>query len=185
MQPAARRLETLMTTKNVKGTTCYADALLICQNLGELTAYELAGDQILIPNDDGSSSTIAQSLVLIPGVSLASDEVARGIAMLGTSPLGVRCLIQPDGKQIPDFTVMFAENGKAERFSSMRPWFDRDGGLYLIPDEDTVADNSTCFKFDRGLRKAGRPWADEADRHRGIAEATALLLAEGADNRPG
>jgi hypothetical protein len=174
-----------MTKKNVKGTASYSDALLICQNLGELTAYEIAGDQILIPNDEGSSSTIAQSLVLLPGVSLASYELARGIAMIGTSALAVRCLIQPDGKRFSDFTVMFAENGNAERFASMRPWFDRDGGLYLIPDEDTVADNSTCFKFDRGLRKAARPWADEADRHRGIAEATALLLAEGAENRPG
>ena len=105
--------------------------------------------------------------------------------MLGTSALGIRCLIQPDGKRIPDFTVVLVENGKAERFASMRPWFDRDGGLYLIPDEDTVADNSTCFKFDRGLRKAARPWADKADVHRGIAEAATLLLAEEADNRPG
>ena len=174
-----------MTKKNVKGTASYAEALLICRNLGELTAYEFAGDQILIPDEDDSSSSFARSLVLMPGVSLASDEMARGIAMLGTSALGVRCLIQPDGKRIPDFTVMFAENGKAERFASMRPWFDLDGGLYLIPDEGTVADNSTCFKFDRGLRKVARPWANEADQHRGITKATALLLAEEADNRPG
>ncbi|MCA0978829.1 hypothetical protein LCM19_10680 [Qipengyuania flava] len=46
-----------MTRKNVKGTASYAGALLICQNLGELTAYELAGDQILIPDVDGDSST--------------------------------------------------------------------------------------------------------------------------------
>ena len=174
-----------MTKKNVNGTAPYAVALLICQNLGELTAYEIAGDQILIPEDCGGSSSFAQSLVLMPGVRLSSDEMARGIAMLGTSALGVRCLIEPAGGQIPDFTVLFAENGKAERFASMRPWFERESGFYLIPDEDTVADNSTCFKFDRGLRNAARPWADEADRHRGIAEATALLLAEGADNRPG
>ena len=121
----------------------------------------------------------------MPGVSLASDEMARGVAMLGTSALGVRCLMQPDGKRIPDITVMFSENGKAKRFASMRPWFDRDGVLYLLPDEDTAAGNPTCFKFDRGLRKVAQHWADEADQHRGIAEATALLLAEGADNRPG
>ena len=185
MQPAARRIETLMTRKNVKGTASYAGALLICQNLGELTAYELAGDQILIPDEDGGSSNIAQSLVLMPGVSLASDEMARGVAMLGTSALGVRCLIQPDGERIPDFTVLFAENGKAERFAAMRPWFDREGGLYLISDEDTATSNSPCFKFDRGLRKVAQPWTDETDRHRGIAEATTLLLEEEADNRPG
>ena len=185
MQPAARRLETLMTKKNVKGTASYADALLICQNLGELTAYELAGDQILIPDDDGGSSGFARSLVLMPGVSLTSDEMLRGVAMLGTSALGVRCWVQTDEARTAEFTVLFAENGKAERFASMRPWFGRDGGHYLIPDEDTVADNSTCFKFDRGLRKVAQPWTDEADRHRGIAEATTLLLEEGADNRPG
>ncbi|MCA0978830.1 hypothetical protein LCM19_10685 [Qipengyuania flava] len=105
--------------------------------------------------------------------------------MLGTSALGVRCLTHSDGKRIPEFTVLFAENGKAERFGSMRPWLDRDNALYLIPDEGVAASNSTCFKFDRGLRKAARPWTDEADRHRGIAEATTLLLEEGADNRPG
>ena len=174
-----------MTKKNVKGTASYADALLICQNLGELTAYELAGDQILIPDDDGGSSGFFRALVLMPDESLTSDEMLRGVSLLGTSALGVRCLIEPAGGQIPDFTVLFAENGKAERFASMRPWFERESGFYLIPDEDTVADNSTCFKFDRDLRKAARPWADEADRHRGIAEATALLLEEGADNRPG
>ena len=157
MQPAARRLETLMTRKNVKGTASYADALLICQNLGELTAYEIAGEQILMPDDEDSSSIIARSLVLMPGVRLASDEMATGVAMLGTSALGVRCLTHSDGKQIPEFTVLFAENGKAERFANMRPWFDRETGLYLLPNEDTVADNSTCFKFDRGLGKAARP----------------------------
>ena len=76
----------------MKGTASYADALLICQNLGELTAYEIAGDQILIPDQDGGSSNVAQSLLLMPSVSLATDEMARGIAMLGTSALGVRCL---------------------------------------------------------------------------------------------
>ena len=105
--------------------------------------------------------------------------------MLGTSALGVRCLTHSDGNRIPDFTVMFAENGKAERFAEMRPWLDREASLYLIPDEDTAACNSTCFKFDRGLRKVARPWADEADRRRGIIEATALLLDDEADNRPG
>lgn len=185
MQPAARRFETLMTKKNVKGTASYADALLICQNLGELTAYELAGDQILIPDDDGSSSSFARSLVLMPGVRLASDEMARGIGMLGTNALGVRCLTHSDGKRTPEFTVLFAKNGKAERFADMRPWFDRESGLYLLPDEDTAAGNPTCFKFERGLRKTAQPWTDETDRHRGIAEATAPLLAEGADNRPG
>ena len=186
MQPAARRLETLMTKKNVKGTASYAGALLICQNLGELTAYELAGDQILIPDDDGCCSSFARSsLVLMPGVSLTSEAMLGGIAMLGTTALGVRCLLQPDGGRIPDFTVLFAENGKAERVADMRPWFDRDSGLYLFPNEDTAAGNPTCFKFDRGLRKVAQPWTDEADRHRGIAEATTLLLEEGANNRPG
>ena len=174
-----------MTKKNVKGTASYSGALLICQNLGELTAYELAGDQILIPDDSGSSSSIARSLVLMPGVRLASDEMARGIAKLGSTALGVRCLIQPNGGRVPDFTVLFAEDGKAERFASMRPWLDRESGLYLIPDDDAAEGDATCFKFDRGLRRAARPWADESDRHRGITEATALLLEEGANIRPG
>lgn len=185
MQTAARRLETFMTKKNVKGTASYAGALIICQNLGELTAYELADDQILIPDDDGSASSFARWLVLMPGIRLASEEMARGIAKLGTTALGVRCLIQPAGKRIPEFTVLFAENGKAERFAEVRPWFDRKSDLYLLPDEDGAPGNSTCFKFDRGLRKAGRPWNDEADLHRGVAEATALPLEERANNRPG
>ena len=159
--------------------------MLICQNLGELTAYEITGDQILIPDDGGGSSSFARSLVLMPGVSLASDEMARGIAMLGTPALGVRCLIKPGGRRNADFTVLFAENGKAERFASMRPWLDRDNGLHLIAHEDAAEGDATSFKFDRGLRKAAQPWADEADRHRGITEATALLLEEGADSRPG
>ena len=173
-----------MTKKQAKGTASYADALLISQNLAALTAYELAGGQILIPEIEGGSSSVSQSLVLMPGVTLASDEMARGIAMLGTSALGVRCLIQPEGERTPEFTVLFAENGKAERFASLRPWFDRQSGLYLISDQDTASGSTTCFKFHRGLRKAEQPWADEAHRHHGVAEATALLLAEGPITGP-
>ncbi|WP_100259591.1 hypothetical protein [Qipengyuania seohaensis] len=172
-----------MTKKQVKGTASYEGALLMCQNLAELTAYELAGDQVLISDSTGSSSDILQSLMLMPGVRLASTEMARGIATLGTSALGVRCLNYPDGERIGDFTVLFAENGGAERFATMRAWVDQDRRLYLIPDEDADEAGETSFKFDRGLRKVGQPWADKADRQRGLAEAMALLLAEGPDSR--
>lgn len=174
-----------MTKNKVTGTASYEGALLMCQNLAELTAYELAGDQVLIPNSVGSPSDISQSLILMPGVRLASTEMAKGIAMLGTSALGVRCLLYPDGERIGDFTVLFAENGGAERFAGMRAWVDQDRGLYLIPDEDAAEAAETSFKFDRGLRKVGQPWADEADRQRGLAEAMVLLLNEGPDGRAG
>lgn len=183
MQPAARRLETPMTKKETKGRASYVGALLICRNLARLTAYEVIGDQILMPdNGEGQSSTL-QSLILMPGVKLASAEMARGIARLGTTAIGVRCLHSPDTQRVADFTVLFAANGNAERFAAMRAWIDQDGGLYLIPDKGTAEAGDTCFKFDRGLRKATRPWTDGADRRRGLAEAMVLLLAEGADNR--
>ena len=172
-----------MTKKNVKGTASYEGALLMCQNLAERTAYELAGDQVLLPDSVGSPSDTSQSLILMPGVRLASTEMARGIAMLGTSALGVRCLHYPDGECIADFTVLFAENGGAERFAAMRAWVDRDRRLYLIPDEDVEEAGETSFKFHCGLRKVEQPWADEADRQRGLAEAMALLLAEGPERR--
>ncbi|WP_226700162.1 hypothetical protein [Qipengyuania gaetbuli] len=174
-----------MTKKQVRGTASYEGALLICQNLAELTAYELAGDQVLIPDSGGSTSDISRSLILMPGVRLASTDTTRGIAMLGTSALGVRCLEYPDGERIGDFTVLFAENGSAERFAAMRAWVDQDRGLYLIPDEDAADAGETAFKLDRGLRKVDQPWADEADRQRGLAEALALLLAEGPESRAG
>ena len=174
-----------MKKKQVKGTASYEGALLMCQNLAELTAYEVAGDQVLIPDTVGSPSDISQSLVLMPGVRLASTEMARGIAMLGTSALGVRCLDYPDGKRIGDFTVLHAVSGGAERFAKMRAWVDRDRSLYLIPDEDAAEARETSFKFDRGLRKVDQPWAEEVDRQRGLAEAMALLLAEGPDSRAG
>ena len=172
-----------MTKKEIKGRASYAGALLICQNLAQLTAYEMIGDQILMPENGGSQSSTLQELILMPGVRLASDEMVNGIAKLGTTAVGVRCLHSSDDHRIADFTVLFAANGDAERFAAMRAWIDRDGSLYLIPGEETAEASSTCFKFDRGLRKAMRPWADDADRRRGLAEALALLLAEGADNR--
>lgn len=184
MQPAARRLEIPMTKKETKGRASYAGALLICKNLARLTAYEMVGDQILMANDGGSQSSTSQSLILRPGVRLASDEMAKGIARLGTTAIGVRCLHSPDDQRVADFTVLFAANGNAERFAAMRAWIDQDGRLYLIPDEDTAEAGDTCFKFDRGLRIAKQPWADDADRRRGRTEAMGLLLAEGADNRP-
>ena len=174
-----------MTKKLVKGLASYEGALLMCQNLAELTAYELAGDQVLIPDGVGSPSDISQSLILMPGVRLASTEMARAIAMLGTSALGVRCLHYSDGERVGDFTVLFAENRGAERFAAMRAWVDDDCRLYLIPNEDAEEAGETSFKFDRGLRKVVQPWADEADRQRGLAEAMALLLAEGPENRAG
>ena len=166
-----------MTKKLVKGLASYEGALLMCQNLAELTAYELAGDQVLIPDGVGSPSDISQSLILMPGVRLASTEMARGIATLGTSALGVRCLNYPNGERIGDFTVLFAENGGAERFAALRAWVDQDRGLYLILDEDAAETKDAFFKLDRGLRKVEQPWADEAGRQRGLAEAMALLLA--------
>ena len=172
-----------MTKKQVKGTASYEGALLMCQNLAELTAYELAGDQVLIPDGVGSPSDISQSLILMPGVRLASTEMARAIAMLGTSALGVRCLHYPDGERIGDFTVVFAENGGAERFAAMHAWVDQDRSLYLIPDDAAAEAGETSFKFERGLRKVDQPWIDEADRQRGLAAAMALLLAEGPDSR--
>ncbi|BBI19331.1 hypothetical protein EKJ_01780 [Qipengyuania flava] len=174
-----------MTMKQVKGAASYEGALLMCQNLAELTAYQLAGDQVLIPDGVGNASEFARSLILMPGVRPASTEMARGIAMLGTSALGVRCLDYPDGERIGDFTVLFAENGDAERFAAMRAWVDQDRGLYLIPGEDAAEAGEVSFKFDRGLRKVEQPWADEADRQRGLAEAMALLLAEGPESRAG
>lgn len=173
-----------MTKKETRGRTYYAGAILICQNLAQLTAYEMVGDQTLIPDNGDSQSRPSQSLILMPGVRLASDEMAKGIAKLGTTAIGVRCLHSPDDQRIADFTVLFAANGNAERFAAMRAWIDQDGGLYLIPDEDTAKTTSTCFKFDRGLHIAKQPWTDDADRRRGLAEAMVLLLAEGADNRP-
>ena len=172
-----------MTKKQVKGTASYEGALLMCQNLAELTAYKLAGEQILIPDSVGSSSDISKSLVLMPGVRLASTEMARGIAMLGASALGVRCLHYPDGECIGDFTVLFAENGGAERFATMRAWLDQDRRLYLVPDEDAVEAGEVSFKFDRGLRKVDQPWTEEAERQRGLAKAMALLLAERPESR--
>lgn len=183
MQPAARRLETPMTKKETKGRASYAGALLICRNLARLTVYEMVGDQILIPDNGDNQSSTLQSLILMPGVQLASDEMVRGIAKLGTTAIGVRCLRSRDDQRIADFAVLFAANGNAERFAAMRAWIDRDGGLYLMP-EDTSEAGSACFKFDRGLHIAKQPWADEADRRRGLAEAMVLLLAEGTDQRP-
>lgn len=173
-----------MTKNEAKGRASYAGALLICQNLAQLTAYEMVGDQILIPDNGDSQSSPSQSLILMPGVRLASDEMARGIAQLGTTAIGVRCLHSPDAQRVADFTVLFAANGKAERFTAMRAWIDRDGGLYLIPHEDTAEVGSTCFKFDQGLHIAKQPWADDADRRRGLSEAMVPLLADGSDQRP-
>lgn len=172
-----------MTKKETKGRASYAGALFICQNLAQLTAYEMVGDQILMPDNGGSQSSISQSLILMPGVQLASDEMVRGIAKLGTTAIGVRCLRSRDDQRIADFTVLFAANGNAERFAAMRAWIDRDGDLYLIPDEDTAEASNTCFKFYRGLHIAKQPWVDDADRRRGLAKAMVLLLAEGADQR--
>lgn len=63
---------------------------------------------------------------------------------------------------------------------------DREQNLYLNPETIEGSETpATCFKFNRGLCKAAQPWEDEADRDRGLAEANALLLAQGADNRLG
>ena len=169
-----------MRKNNGGGVVSYTRALKICQNLAEITAYEVLGDQILHPCDERRSSP-TESLVLMPGIRLTSDKMAEGIARLGTSALGVRAVQADSGEYIAEFSVLFASGGKAERYENMRAWVDRDDGLYLIPDggdEDT-----SSFQFVRGLRKVAKPWSDEADLLRGLAEAAAQLLANGADKR--
>ena len=165
---------------NGAGAVSYARALKICQNLAEITAYEVLGDQILHPTDERRTSP-TESLVLMPGVRLTSDKMAEGIARLGTSALGVRAVQAPSGDYIADFIVLFATGGNAERYEDMRAWLHRDEGLYLIP-SDTGSDRP-AFQFARGLRKVANPWSDEADRLRGLGEAATLLLANGADTR--
>lgn len=176
---AARRHSMRKKNKGT-GAVSYAHALKICQNLAEITAYEMLGDQILHPADERPSSP-NESLVLMPGIRLTSDKMAEGIARLGTSALGVRAVQAPTGEYIADFTVLFATGGSAERYEDMRAWLHRDEGLYLIPD-DTGSDRP-AFQFVRGLRKVAKPWSDEADRLRGLGEAATLLLGEGADTR--
>lgn len=119
---------------NGAGAVSYARALKICQNLAEITAYEVLGDQILHPADEGPSSP-TESLVLMPGIQLTSDKMAEGIARLGMSALGVRAVQAPSGDYIADFTVLFATGGNAERYEDMRAWLHRDEGLYLIPSD--------------------------------------------------
>ena len=173
-----------MTNKNKTSASSHVGALTICQNLAQLIGNELLGDQVLVPND--SEASAATSLILMPGVKLASKAMAKGIAKLGTSALGVRSLHGNAGEQTADFTVLFASGGKADRYANMRAWMDSEQNLYLIPETIEGSETpATCFKFDLGLRKAARPWEDEADRDRGLAEATELLLARGADNRLG
>ena len=169
-----------MKKNNGAGAVSYTRALKICQNLAEITAYEVLGDQILHPGDERRSSP-TESLVLMPGIRLTSAKMAEGIARLGTTALGVRAVQAPSGEYIAEFSVLFASGGKAERYENMRAWVHRDDGLYLIPacvDEDTPS-----FQFVRGLRKVAKPWSDEADLLRGLAEAAAQLLANGADKR--
>ena len=93
----------------------------------------------------------------------------------------MRAVLDDSGEYIAEFSVLFASGGKAERYEDMRAWVDRDDGLYLMPDgsdEDTPS-----FQFARGLRKVAKPWSDEAGLLRGLAEAAAQLLANGADKR--
>lgn len=173
-----------MTLEKRNGASAYVSALTVCQNLAGLTAYELAGDQVLVPDDSKYTVSAATSLILIPGVNIATKAMAEGIAKLGLSALGVRPLLVETGDWVADFMLIFASAGEAERYANMRAWVDRERILYLIPGtREDRGSPATCFKFDRGLRKAARPWEDEADRDRGLAEATALLSAERADNR--
>lgn len=108
-----------MTSKK-NGASSHVGALTICRNLAQFTAYELAGGQVLVPDNSDDPASAATSLILMPGVKLDSKAMAEGVAKLRTSALGVRSLHGDTGEQTADFTVLFAIGGKAERYANMR-----------------------------------------------------------------
>lgn len=183
LQPAARSSRQLMTKTNLKSGSSYAGALRICQNLARHTAYEVLGDQALVPSEREAGAHPTREIVLMPGVRLASQKMADAIATLGSIALGVRSLRTANGGYEADFTVLFPVGGKAERFEAMRPWLGSRRDLYLIPSFEAGGPSGVCFKFDKGLHKTQRPWTDEEDRSRGLAAALSLLSAEGTDQR--
>lgn len=172
-----------MTKINVKSGSDYTRALTICQNLARHTAYHVLGDQILLPKEYLDGAHAAREIVLMPGIRLNSRKLEEAIATLGSVALGIRSMPSADGGHEADFTVLFPVGGKAERFEAMRPWLDSRRDLYLIPSSEEGDTSKVCFKFDQRLHKAQRPWRDEEDRSRGLAEALNLLSAEGTDKR--
>ena len=141
-----------------------------------------------MPKEDESTVVQPRPLVLLPVVDEPSAGAVEAVAKIGTTFVAVKSTLHPAGDQQVEFTVLVPNNGETARHGNLRAWSDRRHRIFLVPDADGKEDTAACFEFDKGLRKATRPWMDEADREHGLELARRLLLAtdgEGADNRHG
>ena len=127
-------------------------------------------------------------LVLLPVVDEPSAGAVEAVAKIGTTFVAVKSTLDPEDDPQIEFTVLVPKNGETARHGKLRAWCDSTHRIFLVPNEHGDEEPAVCFQFDKGLRKAPKPWTDEADRNRGLAQARTLLLAtdgEGADNRQG
>ncbi|MBL4857668.1 MAG: hypothetical protein JKY36_00435 [Erythrobacter sp.] len=177
-----------MSSKTKNREVAYTRAIQICQNLARPTVYELIGGQILLPRKEEGASLRPRPLVLLPVVDEPSAGAVKAVAKIETTFVAIQSTLDPEGDPQIEFTVLSPENGETTRHGKLRGWCDRAHRIFLVPDNLGNEDTSVCFQFDKGLRKAPQPWADQADCSRGLALAKTLLLAtdgEGADKRHG
>ena len=177
-----------MSLKNNNREVAYTRAIQICQNLARLTVYELIGGQIFLPKEEEGAALQPRPLVLLPVVDEPSAGAVEAVAKIGTTFVAVKSTLDAEGDQQIEFTVLVSENGETTRNGKLRAWSDGNHRIFLVPDATGSEDTAACFEFDKGLRKAPQPWANEADRERGLELARTLLIAadgERADTRHG
>lgn len=177
-----------MSSKNMNREVAYTRAIQICQNLARLTVYEQIGGQILLPKEEASTSLQPRPLVLLPVVDEPSAGAVEAVAKIGTTFVAVKSTLDTGCDQQIEFTVLVPKNGETARHGKLRAWSDSAHRIFLVPNDHGNEGTSACFQFDKGLRKAPQPWADQADRERGLELARTLLLAtdgEGVDHRHG
>ena len=177
-----------MSSKAKNREVAYTRAIQVCPNLAKLTVYELIAGQVLLPKEEEGTTVQPSPLVLLPVVDKPSAGAVEAVAKIGTIFVAVRSTLDTEGDQEIELTVFVLKNGKTTRHGKLRAWCDSKRRVFLVTDAKCDEEPAVCFQFDKGLRKATRPWMDEADREHGLELARRLLLAtdgEGADNRHG
>lgn len=75
------------------------------------------------------------------------------------------------------FTVVRCAAGKVQWHTTLRPWANVKGDLFLVPDPDGGDSEGSCFAVDRqGIAPAEAPWTDALEHRFGFGNADALML---------
>lgn len=153
-------------------------ALKAAQNLAGYTCYRTFGEPAITPPQLRDALQVPQeNLFLLP----SGGDYPYGLEKAVQETRSALLIVEPgsamDGSPTFYFTLLRCADGQVRWHRALRLWLRPEGELFLVPDPEDPGAEGDVFKFDRGIRLAETPWADDFDRDYGLRHASEMLLA--------